>query len=272
MAIKLAGRRTNARFFAALGALMLFGIGAPSVLAQQEYDREAALAVSQGVLGQSIGQHSFLDTAGQAFDLGSLRGKPLVISLIYTSCHHVCPMITRNIAENVDIAREALGENSFSIVSVGFDWAVDTPEQMRVYASSRGINVPGWHFLSGDEISVEALSKAVGFQFYRSAAGFDHLAQTTIVDADGKVYRQVYGADFDTQSFVEPLKELVFDTPRDAGLVEHWVDTFKLFCTVYDPNTGRYDFDYSIFMTILMGILCLGAILIFIVREWRRAR
>ena len=71
---------------------------------------------------------------------------------------------------------------------------------------------------------------------------------------------------------VEPLKELVFQTPRDAGFVDHWVDTFLLFCTVYDPNSGRYKFDYSIFMTIIVGILSLGALAIFIIREWRRAR
>ena len=259
------------RALAALGAAILIGVAAPGA-AQQQYDREAALAISQGVLGMPVGNHTFRDVHGQPFKLEALQGKPLVISLIYTSCHHVCPMITRNIAAKTEIAREALGEDAFSIVSIGFDWVVDTPEQMRIYASTRGIDVPGWHSLSGDERSVDALSTAVGFQFYPSAAGFDHLSQTTIVDKDGKVYRQVYGADFDAQAFVEPLKELVFDTPREAGIVEHWMDTFKLFCTVYDPNTGRYQFDYSIFMTILVGILCLGAILVFIVKEWRHAR
>jgi len=259
------------RALAALGTLVLVGTPVPGA-AQSDYDREAALAISQGVVGELIGEHTFRDTRGQPFQLQGLRGKPLVVSLIYTSCHHVCPMITRNVAEKVDIAREALGDDAFSVVTIGFDWAVDTPEQMRVYASSRGIDVPGWHFLSGDEASVDAISKAVGFQFYPSTTGFDHLSQTTIVDADGRVYRQVYGADFDTQNFVEPLKELVFDTPRDAGLVDHWVDTFKLFCTVYDPNTGRYDFDYSIFTAIVVGVMALGALLTFIIIEWRRSR
>jgi len=219
-----------------------------------------------------IGDYTFRDVDGQSFPLQALRGKPLVISLIYTSCHHVCPLITANIEKNLEIAHEALGEDSFSVVSIGFDWQIDTPDRMRMYASAKGIDAPGWHFLSGDEASVAAISKDIGFQYYPSAKGFDHLSQTTIIDANGKVYRQVYGEDFDAPAFVEPLKDLVFDTPRDAGFVDHWVDTFKLFCTVYDPNSGRYQFDYSIFMTILTGILCLGAILIFIVYEWRRAR
>ena len=228
--------------------------------------------MSQGVLGATIGDHTFRDVSGQPFELRTLRGKPLVISLIYTSCHHVCPIITANIEKNVDIAQEALGEDAFSVVTIGFDWRVDTPDRMRMYASAKGIEVPGWHFLSGDEASVQGISQSVGFQFFPTAKGFDHLSQTTVVDADGRVYRQIYGQDFDAQAFVEPLKELVFDTPREAGLVDHWVDTFKLFCTVYDPNTGRYQFDYSIFMTILVGVLCLGAILMFIVYEWRHAR
>jgi protein SCO1/2 len=96
--------------------------------------------------------------------------------------------------------------------------------------------------------------------------------QTTVVDRNGTIYRQLYGVELDTPTFVEPLKELVFDTPRSAGFIEHWLSTFKLFCTVYDPNSDRYRFDYSIFMTIVVGVLCLGSIAAFIVHEWRGAR
>ena len=192
--------------------------------------------------------------------------------MIYTSCHHVCPTITKNLATAVDIGREALGDDAFNVVTVGFDWAVDTPDRMRLYADERRINVPGWHFLAGDSMSIGALSKDLGFQFFASAKGFDHLTQTTVIDAEGVVYRQVYGVDIEPQAFVEPLKELVFNTPRESSFIEHWVDSFRLFCTVYDPNSGRYKFDYSIVMTIFVGVLCLGALATFILREWKRAR
>jgi len=129
-----------------------------------------------------------------------------------------------------------------------------------------------WHFLAGDAQTIDALSENLGFLFFPSAKGFDHLAQTTVVDRNGTIYRQLYGVDLDTPTLVEPLKELVFDTPRSAGLIDHWVSTFKLFCTVYDPNSDRYRFDYSIFMTIAVGLLCLGAIATFVIREWRHAQ
>lgn len=237
-----------------------------------KYDADAALSQSQAVLGEAIGNHGFRDIDGQRFDTDKLSGKPFVVSLIYTSCHHICPTITRNVQETIDIAREALGEESFAVITVGFDWRVDTPDRMRLYARQFGIDDSEWHFLSGDDASVSALAKAVGFQFFVSPKGFDHLSQTTVVDAEGKVYRQIYGENFEPPALVEPLKELVFDSPRAAGVIEHWVGTFKLFCTVYDPNTGRYAFDYSIFLRIIIGVLCLGSIATFVAHEWKHAR
>ena len=258
------------RITAVVGAVVLSLATAPTVFAE-EYDREAALAASQAAIGQPLGDYTFRNTDGQTFRLQDLAGKPVIVSMIYTSCHHICPMITKNLEEKVEIAREAFGDDKFSVVTIGFDWRVDTAEQMRIYASSRGIDQTHWHFLSSDAQSIEAITSDLGFAFIASAKGFDHLSQTTIVDANGIVYRQVYGQDFDAPALVEPLKELIFDTPSAAGAIEHWVDTFRFFCTVYDPNSGRYLFDYSIFMTILVGVICLGAILVFIVYEWRRS-
>ena len=252
--------------------LLVAGAFAAMPAGAQEYDRQSALDISQGAIGHTVKTQILRNVEGQSFDLADTRGKPLVVSMIFTSCHHVCPTITKNLGSAVEIASEALGEDSYSVITVGFDWAVDTPDRMRTYAAERRIDAPNWHFLSGDALSIEALSEDLGFIFFPSAKGFDHLTQTTVLDAEGKVYRQIYGVDIDPPSLVEPLKELVFDTPRQAGLLEHWMDTFLLFCTVYDPNSGRYKFDYSIATTIFVGILCLGAIGTFIIREWRRAR
>ena len=241
-------------------------------VAAAEYDRGSAMDISQAAIGSPLGDYRLRDIQGQAFDLSQLRGRPLVVSMIYTSCHHVCPTITRNLAKTVDVAREALGEDAFTVITVGFDWKVDSPERMRQFAAQQGLaDASNWHFLASDGSTINALSDNLGFIFYASAKGFDHLTQTTIIDRQGNIYRQVYGVDIETQALVEPLKELVFDTPRSAGLIDHWVSTLKLFCTVYDPNSDRYRFDYSIFLMIIIGVLCLGAVLAFIVREWRTA-
>jgi protein SCO1/2 len=48
------------------------------------------------------------------------------------------------------------------------------------------------------------------------------------------------------------------------------INRVRFFCTVYDPSSGRYYFNYSLFMGIAIGIVCFGFALIVLIREWRK--
>lgn len=235
-------------------------------------NQDEALAYSQAAVGRTIGGYRLLNRQGEAISLSDLRGHPLVISLIYTSCYHTCPMLTSHLAKVVEVARDALGQGSFSVVTVGFDTAVDTPDRMRIFAAQRHIDDPDWYFLSGDAETVARLAQDVGFLFVSSPKGFDHLIQSTIVDADGKVYRQVYGEVFTAPLLVEPLKELIYGKAVATSLIESLMNNVRLVCTIYDPTTGLYHFDYSLFVGIGAGLLSLGVIAIFVVHAWRSSR
>ena len=77
---------------------------------------------------------------------------------------------------------------------------------------------------------------------------------------------------FDTPLLVEPLKELVFGTPATPTLLTSLSNKIRLFCTVYDPASGRYRFDYSIFVGLFIGASSIGIVSFLLIREWRRAR
>jgi protein SCO1/2 len=233
-------------------------------------DEKAALAISQAAIGRSVGDYSLTDSRGKTLRLKDLRGHPLLLSLIYTSCYHTCPLLTKHLAQVVEIAREALGDTSFTVLTIGFDTAVDTPERMRTYARERGINISEWFFLSADPVTIGALTRDVGFVYFESPRGFDHLTQITMLDAQGRVYAQIYGENFATPTLVEPLKQLVFGTPAQAHSLSGWINGVRLFCTIYDPSSGRYRFDYSLFIAIGVGVVSLGAVAVFVVRAWRQ--
>lgn len=237
------------------------------------YDAEEAIAVSQAVIGSPLADLQFTASDGSAVRLAELRGKPVLVSMIFTSCYHVCPAITRHLANAVKAARAALGEDSFRVLTIGFDTANDTPDAMRVFARQQGVDMPGWYFLSADEPTIEALTRNLGFVHFPSPRGFDHINQVTVVDREGLIYTQVYGGDFDLPWLVEPLKELVFDTPPGKRhLLSGLTDRVRLFCTVYDPTTGRYRFDYSLFVGIGVGALIIVTFTIWLLVEARRAR
>ncbi len=230
--------------------------------------REDALAVSQAAIGRPVGDHRFQSARGATVALSDFRGKPLVISLIYTSCYHICPTTTKHLATVVKKARSALGEDSFNVLTIGFDAANDTPDAMRVFAAQQSVDVPGWEFLSGDQASIDALAADLGFLYFPTPSGFDHLIQASILDADGVVFRQVYGIRFDTPHLIEPLKVLVFGEDGSATLLDQITTRIKLFCTVYDPASDSYVFDYSIFIGLIMGLLLGGWAVYLVAREW----
>lgn len=257
---------------------ILVVLGAAAFAAEDSrYDPEQALALSQRAIGNTLGDYTLTDALGRTVNLRSeLSGEPAVISMIFTSCHHVCPATTRHLAKAVSAAREALGHDSFNVISIGFDVANDTPQAMAAFARRQSIADDRWRFLSTDSETIEQIQRDLGFIFFPTPRGFDHINQSTIIDRNGAVYAQVYGVTFELPWLVEPLKQIVFNRPSSAGhLFSGLVDRVKLFCTVYDPTTGRYRFDNSLFVQIAVGASMILAVLTYLFAEAykiRRAR
>lgn len=234
--------------------------------------RERALELSQAAIGHTLGNHELTTAGGRTLRVSDLRGRPFVLSLIYTSCYGICPALTTHLRDAVSVAWAALGPAEFQVLTVGFDSANDTPQRLAEFARDRHISDPNWIFASADARTVANLAQDVGFQYVASPKGFDHLAQTTIIDAEGRVVVQIYGADFAVPLLVEPLKRLAIGEAVTANAPDGWWERVRLFCTIYDPASGRYTFDYSLFVTVGAGLLALGAIAVAIVRSARNVR
>ena len=219
-----------------------------------------AIDVSQAALGNRVHNLELITSSGERVELDDYIGKPLAISLIFTACVHACSVTTRHISRVVQIARNALGDDSFHFLTIGFDYPVDSPAAMAQYARRHGAGDRHWEFLTTDDAEgLQQLMTDLGFMVEPSPRGYDHTVQLTIVDPDGRVYRQVYGELFDTPLLVEPMKDLTLGRPSpDDGLLTRVGNRVRLFCTVYDAKADRYYFDYSLFIGIFIGAVFLG--------------
>ena len=235
----------------------------------QKFQYKEALQASQDAIGQQLSDYRLTNAAGRGLLLSDFRGKPLILSLVYTSCYQICPMTTRHLATVVEKARETLGKDNFSVALLGFDSRFDDPQAMKHFAKKQGVDDADWHLLSADSDTINALTKELGFLFFASPNGFDHVVQASIIDADGIVYRQVYGEVFDTPLLVEPLKELVLGRPQpNQTLISDLINRVRFFCTNYDPASDSYHFDYSLFIGMAIGALIIILGLYFMVREY----
>jgi len=169
----------------------------------------------------------------------------------------------------VQKAKDVLGEDSFNVITIGFDTHVDTPTAMGQFAELHSTESDNWFFLSSDDATMKALVRDLGFIYSASPNGFDHMIQASILDMNGVVYRQVYGVQPQTPHFVEPIKELVFGKAKSDSLFSAITSKVNLFCTIYDPALDKYYFNYSIFVGIFVGLVLGIYFFRLLIREWR---
>jgi protein SCO1 len=219
----------------------------------------------------------FRDEFGRSLPLSTYFSghKPVLLALVYYTCPMLCSMVLTGMESSLRAISLDPGRD-FEVVAVSFD-PHDTPEvalakragYLQRYRRPNTAN--GWHFLTGDESSIKALTSAVGFRYKLDPATgqYAHASAIMILTPEGKLSRYYYGVEY---------------SPRDVrlGLVEASqnkigspVDQILLFCYHYDPATGKYG---AIAMNMLRFagatfVLICGTFLFFAWRrDWRRDR
>ena len=204
-------------------------------------DQKATLRASQAVVGNTVSDFTLLDREGRPVRLSQFRGKPLLVSFIYTGCFQVCPLTTRSLQSAVEVGRKAFGTRQFNVVSIGFNQPADSPQALKAFALQHRIDQPNWEFLSPHASIVEPLTREFGFSFVATPAGFDHVLQVTLLDAQGRIYRQIYGEALMADALDEPLKQLLTNAPVPEQIsLDDLVDRVRILCTVSGWWGGTY--------------------------------
>ncbi|HSU43072.1 MAG TPA: SCO family protein [Casimicrobiaceae bacterium] len=258
--------RERALAFVALIALAAVAIPAAAL------DYDTAMRQSRAAIGRTPDDHAFTDVNGRRVQLAHFRGKPLLVSFVYTGCGQVCPTTTRFLDGVVQQANAAFGADRFNIATIGFNLPFDNAAAMRQFAKHQGIDRAQWAFLSPDAGGVDRLAADFGFAFEASTGGFDHVTQLSVVDANGRIVQQLYGESFDARLLVVALRSAADGTASPVQDLSDLVMRVRILCTVYDPRTGTYRADYGLFVEIFAGLTVLGATLHYLLREWRRQR
>ncbi|MCA0239434.1 MAG: SCO family protein [Proteobacteria bacterium] len=274
----------------AAAALLLIGGGARAAAAEAEaatttttpttptavpaLDEREALRLGDAAIGRAVPELALRDRQGQLVNLSRYRGKPLLVSFIYTGCFQICPTQTRALYEAVKGLDRMLGEQQFNVVSIGFNQPFDTPDAMRAFAAQNRIGYRNWEFLSPTREQVEPLTRAFGFSYVATPAGFDHVLGVTVVDAQGRIHAQVYGDRLRADRLGEPLRQLLLAAPPQAAPVTlaSMVERVRILCTIYDPDSGEYRYDVKLILEIIGGAGFFLTVIVYGLLEWRSQR
>jgi len=251
------------------------------------YKQETGMTASampkalQGIgFDQNIDQHIPLDTifrdeSGATVRLGDYFGKrPVVLVFAYYDCPMLCTQVIHGLSSALGVLSLAPGKD-FEIVTVSFNPG-DTPAAA---AAKKAVYLerykePGaaaaWHFLTGDDASIERLTKAAGFRYAWDAdtKQFAHPSGIIVVTPDGRLARYLFGIEYGPRDLRFAIVE------ASAGKVGSAVDSLLLYCYHYDPVMGRYGLVIMRAMRLAGAatVLALSAFIALMLRRERRDR
>jgi protein SCO1 len=132
--------------------------------------------------------------AGQPVTLSSLKGKPVLLDFIYTSCPGPCLVLTARMKKIARDLGPQLGRD-ITMVSITVDPEHDGPKQLAYYVKEQGANFPGWHFLTGTPQQIDDVMANFKLKRVKESDGsVDHIIDFFMLSPDGREAR-VYNPD-----------------------------------------------------------------------------
>ena len=183
----------------------------------------------------------FKDETGRDVKLADYFGKkPVILSLVYYECPMLCTETLNGMVSAFKVLKFDVGQE-FEVVTVSFD-ARETPalaaEKKKNYLRQYGRPgaEQGWHFLTGPQESIDAVTKAVGFHYAwdQKTQQFAHATALMLLTPDGKLAQYYYGVEFSPRDLRFGIIE------ASQGKTGTVVDAVLLYCFHYDPRSGKY--------------------------------
>jgi protein SCO1/2 len=217
----------------------------------EEYGNELPAVLK----GASVSQHlngqlpdvPFIDETGKPVHTGqyfNTNGKPAVLALVYFNCPMLCSEeldgLTQSLAMvHLDPAKD------FNVLIVSID-PTDTPDAAakkkalytRRYA--RPGTEGGWHFLTGPQSSIDAITKAIGFGYVKIPSAdhktvqFAHASSIQILTPEGRIAQYYLGVEYAPKDLMLGLIE------ASDHKIGSPVANILTYCYHYDPHRNKH--------------------------------
>lgn len=241
--------------------------GKPAPMVSSDVPKELKGVALEEKLGKKIDLSlKFRDETGALVPLSSFfDGKhPLILSPVYFACPGLCNFHLNGLTDALKVMDKnwSVG-GKFKVLAVSFD-SKETPElaatKKKLYMNLYGRegSEKGWHFLTSDEDTVQALTQSIGFKFRwdEPSQEWAHTSAAVIVSPDGTISRYLPGIMFNQQDIKLALNEAT------EGKIGSFVESMVLYCFRYDPHQSKYTL--AAFNVMKVG----GAVMVLIMVLW----
>lgn len=150
-----------------------------------------------------------LDQDGRRFDPAVLLGRTVLVNFVFTGCSTICPIQTSALAQ-VQRGLAPAVRQRFRLVSISIDPLNDSPAVLKAYAQRMGVDLSGWHFVTGRPQDIDRVSDAL--RLFRPGPDVrkpdDHSTGLWMIDRSGQLRLRYDGNPPDTQRLLREIPAL----------------------------------------------------------------
>jgi len=127
------------------------------------------------------------DQAGRTYEWSTLRGKPRLVAMFYTSCQYICPLIVDS-GKAIEKQLAPAERDRIGIVLISMDPARDDPAALTEVVEKRHLDTDRWTLASPPAGDVRSVAGVLGIRYRGLADGeFNHTSALVLLDADGRI-------------------------------------------------------------------------------------
>ncbi len=128
-----------------------------------------------------------VDQNGHGFDLAQRSGKPQLVSMFYTSCEYVCPLIIDTLRKTQK-ALPTAQRKKLDVLLVSFDPDRDNPKRLKEVFTERKLDASSWTLSRTEAPNVRKLAAVLDIQYKLLPGGdFNHSTSLILLDVNGRI-------------------------------------------------------------------------------------
>lgn len=144
---------------------------------------------------------------GQNIEMKDLRGKVLVMVMIYTSCKAACPRLVADMRNIESRLPENIKEN-VELVLVSIDPEVDTPKRLKAFSIENKMEGKQWLFLRSTEENTREFAAVLAVNYKKiSPMDFSHSNIISVFNAEGELAYQQEGLGVNSDATIKKITE-----------------------------------------------------------------
>jgi protein SCO1/2 len=177
----------------------------------KQFSEPAPNSANELGAGDLIPDCLLTNQAGKSIRISNFRGQALALTFFFSRCPlpRYCPRMNKHFSALQQALQKDVVRTNWQLLSISFDPAFDTPEQLSTVAKELQVDPHHWNFATSSMVEIRKIGSAFGLQFRQNNGSLTHNLRTVVVNPAGRVQRVFKGNKWQADELIAEMVKTI---------------------------------------------------------------